>query len=106
MLRPQGMPQQVNIDPNTLDDIVCKAGAMTPVGQCGNQYFKQVFRMKKVSALVSPSGQEEVITMPVFVCTKCGTELEELKQGGLGGIHVSTITQTHKERTRKAGGVG
>lgn len=82
MQRPQGMPQQVNIDPNTLDDIVCKAGAMTPVGQCGNQYFKQVFRMKKVSALVSPSGQEEVITMPVFVCTKCGTELEELKQGG------------------------
>ena len=47
MQRPQGMPQQVNIDPNTLDDIVCKAGAMTPIGQCGNQYFKQVLKWKK-----------------------------------------------------------
>tara|TARA_B100000902_G_scaffold387554_1_gene431864 strand:+ start:93 stop:341 length:249 start_codon:yes stop_codon:yes gene_type:complete len=82
MQRPQGMPQQVNIDPNTLDDITCKAGELTPVGACGNKHFKQVFAMKKVSALVSPSGQEEVITMPVFVCDKCGKELEELKPGG------------------------
>ena len=82
MQRPQGMPQQVNLDPNTLDDIVCKAGELTPIGMCGNKHFKQVFAMKKVSALVSPSGKEEIITMPVFLCTKCGTELAEMKPGG------------------------
>jgi hypothetical protein len=80
MQKPQNL-QQVNIDPDTLEDIVCKQGELTPIGRCGNKNFKQVFQMKKVSALVSPSGREEIVTQPVFVCDECGHELEELKPG-------------------------
>lgn len=73
--------QQVQIDPRTLEDVKCSKGSLTPIGACNNKNFKQVFQMKRVSALVSPSGKEEIITMPVFVCDKCGTECKELKKG-------------------------
>lgn len=33
--------------------------------------------MKKLSALMSPTGQEQVVTIPVFICDKCGTPLSQ-----------------------------
>jgi hypothetical protein len=65
--------KQINIDPNTLQDITCdnKAGDRS----CNNSYFKQAFKMKRISAIQSPTGQEQLITIPVFQCTKCEQEL-------------------------------
>ena len=40
--------------------------------QCENQTFKQTLLIRKLSALVSPSGQETVIPVAVFACEKCG----------------------------------
>ena len=40
--------------------------------KCGNDTFTQVLKMRKLSALLSPTGQETMIPIQTFVCTKCG----------------------------------
>ena len=46
----------------------------TPVkcDKCKNQTFKQTLLLRKVSALVSPNGQEQYVPVAVFACEKCG----------------------------------
>ena len=46
----------------------------TPVKceKCENQTFKQTLLLRKVSALVSPNGQEQYVPIAVFACEKCG----------------------------------
>ena len=62
---PEGMPQkQVQIDISKADTITCD--------DCGNASFIQAFFLKKVSALVSPTGKEAVVPMQVFSCGNCG----------------------------------
>jgi len=59
----------MNINPNTLPDIICST--------CGSKYWEQCFVLKKVSALVSPNGQEGAINIPVLVCRSCGQNLQD-----------------------------
>ena len=60
-----GMPQgQQQLDISKADTIVCE--------ECGNASFIQAFFLKKVSALVSPTGKEAIIPMQVFSCGNCG----------------------------------
>ena len=40
--------------------------------KCDNSTFKQTLLVRKLSALVSPNGQETVIPIAVFACEKCG----------------------------------
>ena len=64
--------QQLNIDPKDLNDVTCNGrGHLT----CGNINFRQVFQIKKISALMAPDGREQMITMPVFICDDCGLQL-------------------------------
>ena len=46
----------------------------TPVKceKCENQTFKQTLLLRRLSALVSPNGQETVIPAAAFACEKCG----------------------------------
>ena len=46
----------------------------TPVKceKCENQTFKQTLLIRKLSALMSPNGQETIVPMAVFSCEKCG----------------------------------
>ena len=39
---------------------------------CKNETFVQVYQMRKLSALLSPTGQEAMIPIQVFACAKCG----------------------------------
>ena len=39
---------------------------------CGGSTFKQTLLLRKMSALVSPTGQETIVPMQVFACEKCG----------------------------------
>ena len=62
---PEGMPQkQVQIDISKADTITCD--------DCGNASFIQAFFLKKISALMSPTGKEALIQMQVFSCGNCG----------------------------------
>lgn len=40
--------------------------------ECGGMLFREDIFFKVLSPIISPSGKEEVVPMPVFVCTKCG----------------------------------
>ena len=40
--------------------------------ECGHDVFTQVLKMRKVSALLSPTGQETMIPIQAFACAKCG----------------------------------
>ena len=58
-----GQPQQT-IDMNQTTPIKCES--------CENQTFKQSLLLRKLSALVSPNGQETFVPVQVFACEKCG----------------------------------
>ena len=56
--------QQMQVDISKTTPEVCES--------CGNDTFTQVFKMRKLSALLSPTGQESMIPIQVFACAKCG----------------------------------
>ena len=60
--------QAVEIDPKNAVQQECAT--------CGCKFFRLVMTVFKVSALVSPTGQELVIQQPVLICTKCEVVLE------------------------------
>ena len=55
---------QMNVDFSQTTAEVCE--------KCENETFTQVYRMRKLSALLSPAGQETMIPIQVFACAKCG----------------------------------
>jgi len=59
-------PQQLNlqVDLSQTEPIICEA--------CSNQTFQQVVLMRRISALLSPTGQEALVPIPVFECASCG----------------------------------
>ena len=55
--------QNININPNDLEDVVCN--------KCECQTFEQIFLFKKISAVLSPTGKETLIPLQTYRCTKC-----------------------------------
>jgi hypothetical protein len=55
---------QMNVDLSQTTEEVCEA--------CENTTFTQVYKMRKLSALLSPMGQESMIPIQIFACAKCG----------------------------------
>lgn len=39
---------------------------------CGNKIWMQGYILKKISSLISQTGREETLTIPIFICSKCG----------------------------------
>ena len=67
--------QQVQVDLKDADTMKCQA--------CGNTVFIQGYVIKKISAIVSPTGKEVIAPIQVFNCGNCGEmlplqELDEL----------------------------
>jgi len=52
----------INVDLNKVPLVRCK---------CGSSTWKIVYLLKKVSALVSPTGKETLVPIQVFACDKC-----------------------------------
>ena len=73
---PQPKQKQVEVDLKSAETMKC--------AQCGNTIFIQGYVIKKISAIMSPTGQEGVAPVQVFNCGNCGTilplskELDEL----------------------------
>ena len=67
------MKQNINIDLNNVDNIKCE--------ECGNETFTPVFIIKHLSALVSPTGQETMVPIQLFKCSKCGHVNEKFLEG-------------------------
>jgi len=67
--------QQVQLDLSDADTMKCQS--------CENPVFIQGYIIKKVSAIVSPTGKEVIAPIQVFNCGNCGEmlplkELDEL----------------------------
>ena len=63
--------QQFNIDITQTTPIICD--------ECSCEYFTQVTLMRKLSALLSPTGQPTLIPIPVYACHKCGHVNEDFQ---------------------------
>ena len=61
----------MNVNLSDSEDMKC--------GECQNVYFKPLFRVKRVSALISPSGQETYVPVQVLACEKCGNIVQDIE---------------------------
>ena len=59
--------QQVKIDLSDADTMKCQ--------KCGNSIFIQGYVIKRISAIVSPTGEEVIAPIQVFNCGNCGEML-------------------------------
>lgn len=64
----QGNMQQINIGPAiaSAENIKCECGCTT---------FLQGVELKKLSSIISPTGQDEIVPLPAFICSSCGKTL-------------------------------
>ena len=70
----------------TLDNIDLTHATTLECEECGCKGFKQTLMLKKLSAIISPTGQESMIPVAAFACEKCSHinkefEEAEIKQG-------------------------
>ena len=73
-MKPLKKPQaQVRVDLKDAETIKCKS--------CNNYLFITSFILKKLSAIVSPTGQETLIPVQVYSCGNCGKVAEGFLEG-------------------------
>ena len=63
--------QQMQVDFSQTTGLECD--------ECKNEKFTQVFYIRKLSALLSPAGEESLIPVPTFACSECGHVNKGLK---------------------------
>lgn len=61
------IPNQINVDLRNAEQQACK---------CGCKNFVPVFHVYKLSALMSPTGREIPVQVPVLICNDCGEILK------------------------------
>jgi RNase P subunit RPR2 len=71
----------VNVNPDDLEDVLCE--------KCEGQIFEPAFLFKKLSAILSPNGQEMMIPMQVFKCKECGHINKDFLPKNNGGSPIS-----------------
>jgi uncharacterized Zn finger protein len=71
--KPAPPKAEVQLDLGEADTIQCQ--------ECGNASFIQSFFLKKISALMSPTGKEAIIPVQVFSCGNCGTVPSKMLEG-------------------------
>ena len=66
MKRKKPLPQpKVKVDLSHADTVKCE--------KCGNYSFIQSFFLKRISPVMSPTGQEAIVPIQVYSCGNCGT---------------------------------
>jgi predicted nucleic acid-binding Zn ribbon protein len=62
---------KVNIDLKEQPSVVCE--------KCEGVYFREVTMIKKVSKLLTGSGQDTIVPFQTYMCDGCGHVNEEFK---------------------------
>ena len=71
--------QQVQVDLSKADTIKCDA--------CGNYLFITSHVIKRISPIMSPTGQEAMVPVQVYSCGNCGKVPKMFIEGaGLDGV--------------------
>ena len=79
----------------TAPNIVCS--------DCGSKTFMEVAVLKRISAILSPSGKEEIYPIPVFVCSKCGKIPQEYMDKQNAKYILGEIKDENDEKSVKSG---
>ena len=66
-----------NVDLSQATDYKCEDE------KCGADTFTTKYKIKKISALVSPTGQEVMVPIQVFACDVCGGVNKEFRNSYL-----------------------
>ena len=56
--------QQIQVNIDNTDAVTCE--------ECNNGYFTPAVMIRRLSPLVSPTGQEAMVPIQLFQCTQCG----------------------------------
>ena len=85
-MKPLKKPQsaQVQVDLRDAETIKCSS--------CNNYLFITSFILKRLSAIVSPNGQEALIPVQVYSCGNCG----QVAEGMLAGTGIEEETKSNK----------
>ena len=85
-MKPLKKPQsaQVQVDLRDAETIKCSS--------CNNYLFITSFILKRLSAIVSPNGQEALIPVQVYSCGNCG----KVAEGFLEGSGLEEETKSNK----------
>jgi len=70
---PRSQQTQVQVDLNQAETLKCKG--------CNNYVFIQAYILKRLSAIVSPTGEEALIPVQVYSCGNCGEVIERMLEG-------------------------
>ena len=65
--------QQVKVDLGQAETLQCD--------KCSNYLFITSYVLKKISALISPNGQEGIVPIQVYSCGNCGHVPAKLLEG-------------------------
>ena len=79
--------QQVKVDITKAETVKCE--------YCGNALFISSTIIKRLSALLSPTGQEAIIPIDVYSCGDCGQVPKTMLSGT--GIDVEEINKSEKD---------
>ena len=55
---------QLRVNPSDLQDVSCE--------KCGNDTFREACFVKRVPALLSPTGKDSYLPVATFACLSCG----------------------------------
>jgi len=69
----------------TIDDIDLTHAQTLECEECKCRGFKQTLMLKKLSALVSPTGKETMIPVAVFACESCSHINKEFLEADITG---------------------
>jgi|TARA_B100001094_G_scaffold325148_1_gene379010 hypothetical protein len=84
-LPPQGSQPQHQVDLSKAETLKCEA--------CGNYLFITSNVIKRISAIMSPTGQEAMVPVQVYSCGNCGKVPKIFMQGA----GLDTIEEQPKE---------
>ena len=77
MAKRQPVKQEVQVDLTKADTIKCD--------DCGNYLFITSHVIKRISPILSPTGQEAIVPVQVYSCGNCGSVPKMFLEGsGLG----------------------
>ena len=65
-------PSQGQQNPNMQVKLALKDTEDVGCDKCGHKLFTQLMMFKKISAVMSPTGEESLIPVQVFACNSCG----------------------------------
>ena len=72
------------------------------VCECGCKTFAPAAILKKVSKIVTMTGRDEIVDIPVYVCSKCGKIPQEYLDKGNSSRILGESTDSSKNESKKS----